>query len=230
MTTHLHKSADTGTAFYILRSGRSDCQVWFYPSLYQLKLVQDGREQVIDLGFAGSRVLERLLREPGKLVSREDLLEHGWPERVVSQGSLNQQVHTLRQHLSDDQGLGIIQTIPRRGYMFNLAYFAGIFQEEQTGLPTSAGAAIAPPASLLQRAAGQRRWTAAAIAGVSGLLFGLAALIYSAAGLSQFKLISTEVNGGKAYILYVNYKPEQQAQDLVMRRNLEDLAAFDYAE
>lgn len=73
----------------------------------------------MELGYAGGRLLERLLLEPGAVVTREDLLEYAWPGRVVGQGSLNQQIYTLRQLFCDEKGREIIQTLPRRGYLFN---------------------------------------------------------------------------------------------------------------
>lgn len=107
-----------------LRTGRSDCMAQFYPALYQLDLVRDGQVERIDLGFSGSRVLERLLQTPGDVVARDELLTHAWSDRVVGQGSLNQQIYTLRQVLADEKQRQIIQTLPRRGYMFNPQFLA----------------------------------------------------------------------------------------------------------
>lgn len=106
----------------IIKTGNADCVVYFYPSLYQLTLVKSGTEEKIDLGFSGSRLLERLLHTPGDVVSREDLMRHAWSDRVVGQGSLNQQIYTLRQILGDEKEREIIQTLPRRGYMLNPKY------------------------------------------------------------------------------------------------------------
>lgn len=117
-------AADTGAtlACLILRTGRADCFAHFYPSLYQLMLIRDGAEEKVDLGFSGSRLLERLLQEPGEVVSREELMSHAWSDRVVGQGSLNQQIYTLRQVLADEKSREIIQTLPRRGYMLNPSF------------------------------------------------------------------------------------------------------------
>ncbi len=100
-----------------LKTGLAGQTVRFYPTLYRLERGGD-EAQSIDLGFSGSRVLERLLANCGEVVSRDELLAYAWENRVVSQGSLNQQIYTLRQCLSDD-GNRIIQTLPRRGYLFN---------------------------------------------------------------------------------------------------------------
>ncbi|WP_152219132.1 winged helix-turn-helix domain-containing protein [Pseudomonas sp. SCB32] len=115
-----------------LRTGRSDCIAQFYPALYQLDLDRDGQVERIDLGFSGSRVLERLLQTPGDVVARDELLTHAWSDRVVGQGSLNQQIYTLRQVLADEKQRQIIQTLPRRGYMFNPQYLANTAAEPES--------------------------------------------------------------------------------------------------
>ncbi|NLO80717.1 MAG: CadC family transcriptional regulator [Xanthomonadaceae bacterium] len=233
MTMSMHSQHGTEAASFILQTGKPGCHAIFYPNFYQLKLIQQGKEEIVELGFSGSRVLERLLREPGQLVSREELLERGWPGRVVGQGSLNQQIHTLRQILGDDQQRNIIQTVPRRGYLFNPAYFAAISVPE----PRNNHEPLAPKKPWLARqlfatvAAKLRRLSAAALMSLGGLSLGLLALGYGSLAFSQVKLVSTEVNGGKAYILYVGQpgKPGQP-QELVMRRNMEELATIKYLD
>ena len=102
-----------------IKTGRADCYAHFYPSLYQLTLETNGVEEKIDLGFSGSRLLERLAQIPGDVVAREELMSHAWSGRIVGQGSLNQQIYTLRQVLGDERERAIIQTLPRRGYLLN---------------------------------------------------------------------------------------------------------------
>ena len=108
-----------GVPALVIRTGWADCHAHFHPAHYQLVVHRNGNEEKVDLGFSGSRLLERLLRLPGEVVSREELLAYAWSDRVVGQGSLNQQVYTLRQLLGDEKRREIIQTLPRRGYMFN---------------------------------------------------------------------------------------------------------------
>lgn len=102
-----------------IRTGNSDCVARFYPELYQLRLINSGVEERIDLGYSGSRLLERLVRNPGEVVDRDELISYAWSGRVVGQGSLNQQIYTLRQILADEKEREIIQTLPRRGYLIN---------------------------------------------------------------------------------------------------------------
>jgi len=106
----------------LLKTGREGCSARFDRSLYQLELSEEGgNKKTVDLGFSGSRVLERLLQCPGEVVSREELMSYAWENRVVGQGSLSQQIYTLRQILFDGHNQ-IIQTLPRRGYLFNPQY------------------------------------------------------------------------------------------------------------
>lgn len=105
----------------LLKTGRDGCTARFDRALYQLELNHEEGGKTIDLGFSGSRVLERLLQTPGEVVSREDLMRYAWENRVVGQGSLSQQIYTLRQILLDGRNQ-IIQTLPRRGYLFNPQY------------------------------------------------------------------------------------------------------------
>ena len=103
-----------------LKTGCDQRTAIFCTTLYQLTLQgADEPERVVNLGFAGGRLLERLLQVPGDIVPREELMAYAWPERIVGQGSLNQQIYSLRQIFSDEKGREVIQTLPRRGYQFN---------------------------------------------------------------------------------------------------------------
>lgn len=65
-----------------------------------------------------SRALALLLETPGRLVTREQLQEHVWPETIIEfdQG-LNTLIRQLRATLGDDAGAPrFIETVPRRGY------------------------------------------------------------------------------------------------------------------
>lgn len=109
----------TTVACITIQTGQPGCRALFYPSIYKLLLVIEDKTQNIDLGYAGSRLLEILIERAGDAVEREDLIGFAWPERIVGQGSLNQQIYTLRQILGDEKSRKIIQTLPRRGYLFH---------------------------------------------------------------------------------------------------------------
>ena len=139
---HAVVDSPRATDSFSLRTGRSACRALFTPQQYQLRLhAEQGEAERIELGFAGSRVLERLLQSPGEVVTRDELLGYAWADRVVSQGSLNQQIYVLRQILGDEKNRRIIQTLPRRGYLFNPEFI-----EARQTAPTLAAVAPQPAA------------------------------------------------------------------------------------
>lgn len=66
------------------------------------------------------QVLLTLLSHPGQVVTREELVDRLWPERVVDfEGGLNAVIRRLRVALHDDaDSPHYIETLPRRGYRF----------------------------------------------------------------------------------------------------------------
>ena len=62
-------------------------------------------------------VLHHLIRNPGRLVSKEELFGAVWPNLVVTDDTLVQSIGELRRALGDD-GPRLIRNIPRRGYRF----------------------------------------------------------------------------------------------------------------
>jgi len=61
-------------------------------------------------------VLLYLVVNPGRVVSKDELLKAVWPDSFVEEGSLAQQVSQLRKAMGDRAGA--IVTIPGRGYQF----------------------------------------------------------------------------------------------------------------
>lgn len=214
-----------------LRTGRPDCVAQFYPALYQLDLDRDGQVERIDLGFSGSRVLERLLQSPGDVVARDELLTHAWSDRVVGQGSLNQQIYTLRQVLADEKQRQIIQTLPRRGYMFNPQYLMSPAGEPDADVADAAPQVVAPdtaasPAPAAPLPSPRRLKLAAASLCILGLL-GLSGAFYYTQVRSP--VLTAEQNVGALQITYVEDN-EQDLQRLIrntrpLARQLADLAS-----
>lgn len=62
-------------------------------------------------------VLLFLARNPGRLISRSDILDAIWPEVTVSEDSLTQCISDIRTALGD-AAQEIVKTVPKRGYMF----------------------------------------------------------------------------------------------------------------
>src|SRR5688572_505586 len=91
------------------------------------------RDQSVTIGRKAFAVLQRLISQPDQLVTKQELMETGWPQTAVSEAVLTTAVRELRQALDDHaQDPRFIQTVHGRGYRF-------IAQVAQ------AGSALAPP-------------------------------------------------------------------------------------
>jgi Tol biopolymer transport system component/DNA-binding winged helix-turn-helix (wHTH) protein len=64
-------------------------------------------------------VLEYLVRRPGRLVPKDELLETVWADAHVTEDSLTQAISQIRQALQDDpRDPEYVETVPRLGYRF----------------------------------------------------------------------------------------------------------------
>jgi len=215
MTSSLTPPATDALICHLLKTGRDGCTARFDRALFQLVLTHDEHEETLDLGFSGSRVLERLLQVPGEVVSREELMTYAWEGRVVGQGSLNQQIYTLRQALFD-AGNQIIQTLPRRGYLFNPQYLKvgqaqpsikaaplTVIAEKHGAVVMDLAPSALPKTEQPKAARRYRSWQCMALAG-SGMmvLLGLATLGFRLASSSAPSFTQT-VDVGALEVLYV---------------------------
>jgi DNA-binding winged helix-turn-helix (wHTH) protein/TolB-like protein/Flp pilus assembly protein TadD len=66
-----------------------------------------------------------LTEEPGRLRTKEELIEKVWPDVTVDESNLTQNIFLLRKALADDGGRWIA-TVPRRGYRFAGEVLPGI--------------------------------------------------------------------------------------------------------
>lgn len=103
---------------------------------------------VVSLKPKAVETLELLVRERGRLVSKDELMERLWPDAVVEESNLSQHIYLLRKVLGvGDDGRGFIENVPRRGYRFTAAV------EEASG--DEAGAATSTRAGAAARAGGE---------------------------------------------------------------------------
>jgi DNA-binding winged helix-turn-helix (wHTH) protein/TolB-like protein/Tfp pilus assembly protein PilF len=73
-------------------------------------------------------LLVELIRRSGTVVSKDELLEHVWPDQIVEENNLSVHVSALRKLLGDGKGSSrLIATIPGKGYSF----VAPILQDEE---------------------------------------------------------------------------------------------------
>src|SRR5499433_951350 len=81
-------------------------------------------------------LLRYLVENPGRLVTKEELLKAIWPDVVVTEESLTHCVSEVRQAIGDSKQT-IIETVPRRGYRFAAAVSRTV---TNAGAPPSAAA------------------------------------------------------------------------------------------
>src|SRR5215472_12903780 len=81
---------------------------------HRRELLADGRP--IKLGGRAFDVLMALIETPGAVISKDALMAHVWPDRVVEENNLQVQITALRRALGAERGL--IRTVPGRGYQF----------------------------------------------------------------------------------------------------------------
>src|SRR5580698_5120466 len=66
-----------------------------------------------------TELLVALVEAAGGVLTREQLLQHLWPDTVVEEGSLTSHISLLRKTLGEDpNGQDFIETLPKRGYRF----------------------------------------------------------------------------------------------------------------
>lgn len=146
----------------------------FELDLADRRLSRDGA--VVALNARYFDALALLVREHGKLVSKERFLEEVWRGVPVTDEALTQCVRTLRKTLDDEVGAPrFIQTVPKHGYRF----VAAVEVDDGTAPASAVTPTTTPPAwrtILLNGGAG----TLGAV--VAGALGGLA---YGLLGASQ---------------------------------------------
>lgn len=132
------------------------------------QLRRDGA--TVELNARYFDALALMVRDHGKLVSKDRFLEEVWRGVPVTDEALTQCIRTLRRQLGDDAGRPrFIETVPKHGYRF-------IARVSQAEVEPAAEAVTAPqpapdgPRSLLVRL-GMAGMTGGALAGLLGGLF-----------------------------------------------------------
>jgi DNA-binding winged helix-turn-helix (wHTH) protein/tetratricopeptide (TPR) repeat protein len=105
-------------------------------------------EQAIAIPPKEFTVLLYLVRNPGRLVTKEELIEAAWPETTVTDGVLKVSIRKIRAMLDDDpKAPQFIETAHRRGYRF-----IGRIIEDEEGERRSDGGTVGPTADTPQSA------------------------------------------------------------------------------
>jgi DNA-binding winged helix-turn-helix (wHTH) protein len=142
------------------------------------RLSRDGMPVELNARYLDALAL--LVREAGKLVSKDRFLDEVWRGVPVTDEALTQCIKTLRRQLGDDAARPrFIETVPKHGYRF-IAPVEGTVPETAAAAGAPAAAEAAPPYDmrrfLLLGGAGTLG------AGVAGIVGGL---FYGFAGASQ---------------------------------------------
>ncbi|WP_429209800.1 winged helix-turn-helix domain-containing protein [Lelliottia nimipressuralis] len=89
------------------------------------------------LGEYQLKLLDVLLENAGKILTREELTTLVWERRVIGNNSLPNAIHALRSALEDDgKQQKIIKTIPKKGYLLEQAWCRFVEKEsEEIDLP-----------------------------------------------------------------------------------------------
>src|SRR2546423_8190675 len=80
-------------------------------------LLRDGA--VIPLKPKVFDTLMVLVESSGRIIEKDELMKTLWPDTVVEENNLSQNISALRRALGDGENVGqFIATVPRRGYRF----------------------------------------------------------------------------------------------------------------
>ena len=64
-------------------------------------------------------LLQFLIEHHDRVISKDEIIEHVWDGRIVSDGTLNSRINSARRALGDDgKAQAVIKTFPRRGFRF----------------------------------------------------------------------------------------------------------------
>jgi adenylate cyclase len=77
------------------------------------------RGEIMALPPKAVDVLAELLKHPGEVVGKKELMETVWPDTFVEEANLNQMVFVLRRAIESTNGGDYVTTVPRRGYRFS---------------------------------------------------------------------------------------------------------------
>lgn len=73
-------------------------------------------ESTLKLNLSEQYILSYLIDNYGKPITKDELLNVGWPDRIVTEASLFQVIRALRVKLNEEKKGDVIETLPRVGY------------------------------------------------------------------------------------------------------------------
>ena len=205
---------------------------WYLPQLDKLAKLNSRMEvsQLADLDHLCQSVLNFFLLNPGRLISKEELLKEVWQMTSVTDGRVARVISILRDVLGDDvKSPRYIETIPKRGYRF----IAKVIEQEQLIAQASGGQE--EPATAAERKINRIWW--AGLTAATLLLALLASWLFwpatseveeqapfvnwspvsSLDGFEYYPAISND----KKFLVY-SYKKSKNHSNVLMLQNLEN--------
>ena len=118
-------------------------------------------------------LLAYLAGQPGRLLTKDELIEAVWPDVTVTDTSPVQCTSELRAAFGDD-GQSLIKTVPRRGYLLDASSVGATHADEASGSTRTRGFArrAAPTCRAKPVVAAARRCGWLVLAGRSGSRLG----------------------------------------------------------
>jgi eukaryotic-like serine/threonine-protein kinase len=166
------------------------------------------REGVVTLSRRAFDVLIYLIQNPGRVLSRDELLKSVWPDTFVDENSLAQSISSLRRALEEKPGdNSYIATLPGRGYQF-VSEVKVLAPQSLTIAPDGIASEENRPASLLL----QRETIRTSIA--TSELPSLPARRNWARGV--IATLCLVVLGGTVYLVNVRHARRLTEQDMVV--------------
>ncbi len=205
---------------------------WYLPQLDKLAKLNSRMEvsEMADLDHLCQSVLNFFLLNPGRLISKEELLKEVWQMTSVTDGRVARVISILRDVLGDDvKSPRYIETIPKRGYRF----IAKVIEQEQ--LIAQVSEREEEPATAAERKINRLWWAGLTLATV--LLALLASWVFwptesdvqqqapfvnwspvsSLDGFEYYPALSNDKN----FLVY-SYKKSKNHSNVLMLQNLQN--------
>jgi DNA-binding winged helix-turn-helix (wHTH) protein/tetratricopeptide (TPR) repeat protein len=127
----------------------------FVLDAYGRRLLRQDSQELVPLTGKVFDTLLYLVEHRGETLGKEQLLQAIWPELVVEENNLTQNVSTLRQLLGETRGENrFIATVPRKGYRF----VAEVIARDSQTVPATPALAEAPSTVSAARPTKRSRW------------------------------------------------------------------------
>lgn len=142
---------DAGSSgFGVSGSGREATGRWIFPGAEFDTLRGELRVagEAVELDRSAQEVLRFLLANAGNIATKAELMEAGWPGRVVAENSLTKAISRLRRALADEDGT-LVRAVHGYGYRFaaNVRFVDGSGESGAHALPGAAEGAESLPGS-----------------------------------------------------------------------------------